>query len=263
MREMIFCCCHTFFSPGHSFLGCFHLGFGVKLLMWSHLVLNCYYTAYSVSRIIADDGSFFDSSQILDTLTALIGIPISVLGLFGVYNRLEPHVRVYLFYLALCVSIDLFYIVDMFLLRDSCSHVKLLNHMRGGRAFACGVAQSISNVSAVLLVLAAFYMIYVVWSWCEEVDCNNVDWALQSLLAMSEGKPPVKHRSHQLALDPDFVSNGVEAGMDSVHSVVKGAHLVYGAVSNEIKKQRLMANQLVNESLDDMEHFAVGRAGLR
>lgn len=260
---MIFCCCHTFLSPGRSFLGCFHLGFGVKLLLWSHLVLSCYYTAYSVTRIIDDDGSFFDSSQILDTLMALVGIPICVLGLYGVYNRLEPHVRVYLYYLALCVCIDLFYIVDMFLLRDSCVHLKLLNHMRGGRAFACGVAQSISNVSAALLVLAAFYMIYVVWSWCEEVDGNNVDWALQSLLAMSEGKPPVKHRSHELRMDPEFFSNGVGAGMDAVQSVCTGAHIVYGAVGSEMKKQRLLAQHLVNESLDDMEQFAVGRSPLR
>lgn len=258
---MLFCLCHTFLSPAHCFLGCFHLGFGVKLLMWPHLVLSLYYTAYAVSRIISDDGSFFEPSQIMDTLMSLIGIPIIALGLYGVYNRLESQVRVYLYYLALCVCIDLFYIVDMFLLRDSCVHIKLLNQMRGGRAFACGIAQSISNASAAVLVLAALYMIYVVWSWCEEVECNQVDWALQSLLAMSEGKPPLKHRSHGLRMDPEFLSNSVDAGMSTFESVRKGAGIVYGTVAQQAKKQREFANQLVEESLEDAEHWAVGRPG--
>lgn len=259
---MLFCLCHTFLSPAHSFLGCFHLGFGVKLLMWPHLALSLYYTAYAVSRIVTDDGSFFEPSQILDTLMALIGIPIIALGLYGVYNRLEPQVRIYVYYLTLCVCIDLFYIVDMFLLRDSCVHVKLLNQMRGGRAFACGVAQSISNVSAAVLVLIALYMVYVVWSWCEEVECNHVDWALQSLLAMSEGKPPLKPRAHDLRMDPEFLSSSIGAGMEAFQSVRKGAGIVYGTVATQINKQRQFANQFVSHSLEDMEHFAVGRPGV-
>lgn len=258
---MLFSCCHTLFSPAHSFLGCFRLSFGVKLLMWPHLILSFYYVAYVVSMLISDDGGFFEVSQILSTLTSLIGIPIIALGLFGVYNRLEPQVRTYLYYLVLCVAIDLYYIVDMFILRDSCVHVKLINHMRGGRAFACGIAQSISNVSGVVMVLGSLYMIYIVWSWCEEAEGGHVDWALQSLLAMSEGKPPVKMRSQQMQMNMnmDGLGYSVSAGVDVMNSVGRGANIVYGAMASKIKDGQREATQLVSDNLEDLENLAVGR----
>lgn len=256
---MLFCCCHTFFRPAHNFLGCFPLSFGVKLVMWPHLLLSFYYVSYVVSMLLSDDGGFFEVSQILTTLTSLIGIPIIALGLFGVYNRLEPQVRTYLYYLLLCVAIDLYYIVDMFILRDSCVHVKLINHMRGGRAFACGIAQSISNVSAAVMVLGSLYMIYIVWSWCEEADGGHIDWALQGLLAMSEGKRPAKTRSQQMGLSMDGLGDAVSAGMNTMNSVGSGANIVYGAVKQHIKDRQQEATQLVNDNLEDLENLAVGR----
>jgi len=285
---MLSWCCHTFFRPAHNFLGCFTLSFGVKLLMWPHLILSVYYVAYVVARLISDDGGFFDMSQILATLMSLIGIPSIAIGLYGVYNRLEPQVRIYFYYLALCVAIDLYYIVDMFILRDSCTHVKLINHMHGGRAFACGIAQSISNLSAGVAALGAFYMIYIVWSWCEVAEGGQIDRALQSLLAMSEGKPLVaKPRSHQMlgqtaypgmgypggpgsmgaeysvGMESEIVSglaDTVDAGLEAANSVGMGARIVYGAVVHQVTEKRQQASQLVNENLEDLEGFAVGRA---
>eukprot|EP00930_Biecheleria_cincta_P025818 TRINITY_DN18316_c0_g3_i1.p1 TRINITY_DN18316_c0_g3~~TRINITY_DN18316_c0_g3_i1.p1 ORF type:complete len:262 (-),score=36.91 TRINITY_DN18316_c0_g3_i1:147-932(-) len=256
---MLLCCCHTFFRPAYNFLGCFRLSFGVKLLMWPHLILSFYYVGYVVSMLVSDDGGFFDVSQILATLMSLIGIPIIALGLFGVYNRLEPQVRTYFYYLAVCVAIDLYYIVEMFILRDSCVHVKLINHMRGGRAFACGVAQSISNVSAVVMVLGSLYMLYIVWSWCEAAEVGHIDWALQSLLAMSEGKPPVKTRSQQMGLNTEIVGDTVSAGMNAVNSVGAGANIVYGAVVQGLKDTRVEATHLIDDKLEDLENFTTGR----
>ena len=62
---------------------------------------------------------------------------------------LRMEVRLYWYYLLLSVGIDLVYVVDLFILRDACVHLKLSEVANGGQAFACGVARSISAAAAV------------------------------------------------------------------------------------------------------------------
>lgn len=245
-------------SPANKFACCFSLGFGVKLIMWPHLVLSLYSVATAIERILSGDGAF-DAWQIFETVWSMLGVPLVAAGLWGVYHRLEPHVRLYLDYLTISVAIDLYQTLDLFLMRDSCVNIKLAPGAQGGRAFACGVARSISMTSVVVLVAVSFYLIYVVWSWCEEVDGSAAAYALTDLLAMADGKRPpsvTEFLRKEAAKD-------LEAAESSVKSIASGASIVYGAVASTLSKDAVFVTHAVEDGLENLEDLAVSAQDMR
>lgn len=244
---------HDLVSPAHKFACCFSLGFGVKLIMWPHLVLCFYSVATALERLLSGDGAF-DAWQIFETVWSMLGIPIVAAGLWGVYHRLEPHVRLYLDYLTISVIIDLYQIVDLLLMRDSCVNVKLSAGVQGGRAFACGVARSISMTSAVVMVAVSLYMVYIVWSWCEDTDGSAAASALTDLLAMADGKRPPSVTE----IMRKEAANDLESVRNSVGSIASGAGIVYGAVASAVAQDVSFAQHIVEDNLDSLEDLATG-----
>merc|ERR1719261_777459 len=93
------------------------------------------------------------ATQIFSAYWSLIGIPLCLLGLWGLYHKLESHVRIYLYYLIVSLIIDTCYMIDLFLMRDACVRLQLVSQLSSGKAFACGVARSINfGAFAVLTV---------------------------------------------------------------------------------------------------------------
>ncbi|CAJ1442064.1 unnamed protein product, partial [Effrenium voratum] len=181
-------------NPTESFLCCLPLHVGVKVLMWPHLILVLYTVATAVENLIGDDQGAPGTSQMFETIWSLLGVPVLAAGLWGVYHRVESHVRLYWYYLVLSFLIDLVYIVDLFIVQDACVHLKLEEAARGGQAFACGVARSISATAAVVSCLAALYFIYVVWSWCEDMEGTDAEEAIAGLLDIADGKHPSRSK---------------------------------------------------------------------
>jgi len=249
------CCCFPkLVDPAESFLCCLPLGAGVKLLMWPHQALTLYTVATAAENLIAGDLGATGTSQMFETIWSLVGVPIITAGLWGVYHRLEPHVRLYWYYLVLSFFIDMYYVVDIFLLRDACVHLALDVQSRQGQAFACGVARSVSTASAVVLTLVFLYLIYIVWSWCEDVEGTGAADAMASLLDMAEGKRPQRG----YGWSPNDLPELLGPSMDATASIISGAGIFYGSISNAINREAKMVGQFVVEEVGDIERYATG-----
>ncbi|CAE7940406.1 BIP2, partial [Symbiodinium necroappetens] len=247
------CCCFPkLVDPAETFLCCLPLGAGVKLLMWPHQALTLYTVATAAENLIAGDLGATGTSQMFETIWS---VPIITAGLWGVYHRLEPHVRLYWYYLVLSFFIDMYYVVDIFLLRDACVHLALEVQSRQGQAFACGVARSVSTASAVVLTLLFLYLIYIVWSWCEDVEGTGAADAMASLLDMAEGKRPQRG----YGWSPNDLPELLGPSMDATASIISGAGIFYGSISNAINREAKMVGQFVVEEVGDIERYATGR----
>eukprot|EP00913_Durusdinium_trenchii_P009792 g9196.t1 len=206
-------CLPKLVDPVDSFLCCLSLDTGVKLLMWPHLVLLMYTVATAIENLIGQDNGTPGTSQMFETIWSLIGIPVILAGLWCVYHRIEPHVRLYWYYLVLSFAIDLVFIVDLFILQDACVHLKLEEAAQGGQAFACGVARSISSTAAVVSTIVAF---------------TAAD-AVAALLDIADGRALGKKRYFGLE-GPDVIG----PSMDATASIFSGASIFYGSVSSAV-----------------------------
>ncbi|CAE7436052.1 BIP5 [Symbiodinium sp. CCMP2592] len=247
---MDFCCFPKLVDPAETFLCCLPLGAGVKLLMWPHQALTLYTAAENL--IAGDLGvSDWNISNVRNHL-----VPIITAGLWGVYHRLESHVRLYWYYLVLSFFIDMYYVVDIFVLRDACVHLALEVQNRQGQAFACGVARSVSTASAVVLTLVFLYLIYIVWSWCEDVEGTGAADAMARLLDLAEGKRPSRAERGLYGWSPNDLPELIGPSMDA--SIISGAGIFYGSISNAINREAKMVGQFVVEEVGDIERYATG-----
>mmetsp|Transcript_91507 Transcript_91507/g.259113 ORF Transcript_91507/g.259113 Transcript_91507/m.259113 type:complete len:227 (+) Transcript_91507:112-792(+) len=212
------------------FLCCLPLGFAVKLLLWLHLAQCTFTCAMAMGNIVLslDDFGYATSTamQIYSALWALPGIPVVLLALSGAYQGVDIYIRVYLYYLAASCVIDASYIVQLFLLQDACVHLAGASLVKNGRAFACGVAHSLSAGIAVATVLASLYMVYIVWSYCEHLDSSGSAGVISGLLASCEKGPKVTRipcdQEHGLGVDrgglnPNYCSIPLPEGMPLGH----------------------------------------------
>jgi len=254
---MDFCCFPKLVDPAETFLCCLPLGAGVKLLMWPHHALTLYTVATAAENLIAGDLGATGTSQMFETIWSLIGVPIITAGLWGVHHRLESHVRLYWYYLVLSFFIDMYYVVDIFVLRDACVHLALEVQSRQGQAFACGVARSVSTASAVVLTLLFLYLIYIVWSWCEDVERTGAADAMASLLDLAEGKRPSRAQG-LYGWSPNDLPELIGPSMDATASIISGAGIFYGSISNAINREAKMVGQFVVEEVGDIERYATG-----
>eukprot|EP00933_Yihiella_yeosuensis_P028881 TRINITY_DN22661_c0_g1_i1.p1 TRINITY_DN22661_c0_g1~~TRINITY_DN22661_c0_g1_i1.p1 ORF type:complete len:255 (-),score=25.78 TRINITY_DN22661_c0_g1_i1:133-897(-) len=240
-------------QPAEHFLYCFRLKTGVQLLLGIHFVL-CLYTCSTAVNTVVEGGknsglavASFGVSEVFNAIWSLLGVPTILVALWGTFNRLEPHVRLYYYYFYGSCIIDLYYIVDMLIFKDSCVHLKLLVDARGGKAFACGVARGISGATSVTLMVFLFYMLYVLWSFCEELTGRRESDALADLLMMAEGRKPLKRDSSWMPeyCDPNDM---VGSGIDVMSSISNGARVVYGSVvAGSANAGRMAGGAVINE----------------
>lgn len=124
--------------------------------------------------------------QIYSAAWALPGIPIILLGLAGAYRGVEIYVRIYLYYLVVSCVIDTAYLVQLFVMTDTCVHLTGAALVKNGRAFACGVAQSLSITTAIAGVIVQLYLVYAVWSFCDHLNSTGSAGVISKLLASCE-----------------------------------------------------------------------------
>mmetsp|Transcript_68075 Transcript_68075/g.122681 ORF Transcript_68075/g.122681 Transcript_68075/m.122681 type:complete len:258 (-) Transcript_68075:17-790(-) len=233
-------------APAESFLCCMPLSLGTKLILWAHLSLAVFTAAMEMGSI-AMSGQYSLSvaevgpGQIFNAIWSTLGVPLIMVALWGAYHRLEPHVRFYLYYLAICVVIDIVCIIDLFLVQDSCVHLKLAVAARGSKAFACGVARGISGATAAVSVVAVLYMVYIIWSFCEDLDDSSASMALSDLLALADGRKPRRQQSIS-----GYQSDILGSTIDATKSIGSGAAIVYGSVTGQNRFSEA-ANLMVGE----------------
>mmetsp|Transcript_77990 Transcript_77990/g.137447 ORF Transcript_77990/g.137447 Transcript_77990/m.137447 type:complete len:258 (+) Transcript_77990:86-859(+) len=235
-------------TPSSSFLCCFEPSLGVKLLMWPHLFLAIYTVAMATEEIVIEGNGDFQAGNVFDMIWSLIGIPIIAVGLWGVYHRIEPHVRYYLYYLSISVLIDMYYVITYSLNTDACTNIRvpadasktIIPEASNGKAFACGVATTMTTSSAVVLVLLSLWAIYIVWSWCEDAEGSTAAWALSDLLALSEGRPLAKREGYWSVSVPEVLGDAIDTG----ESIYSGAKIVYGALKESSRRVGSQAEKI-------------------
>mmetsp|Transcript_106663 Transcript_106663/g.302134 ORF Transcript_106663/g.302134 Transcript_106663/m.302134 type:complete len:222 (+) Transcript_106663:104-769(+) len=178
-------------EPLRRFLCCLPLGAGVKLLLWTHLAASAVSCSMATGNLLLNLPSFgyatSASAQVFSAVWSLSGIPIILAALYGAYQRVEPHLRFYLYYLAISVVIDAAYIVNLLLIQDSCANLDMSVAQGSGQAFACGIARALSATAAAVGTAILAYMVLVVWSFCEELTGGGSAAAIASLLQAAEG----------------------------------------------------------------------------
>lgn len=161
------------------------LTFGVKLIIFLHLAQSIFYIVTSFCNIVLKLPTFnFNlnlSTQVFNAAFCLMGIPFIFSAIWGVANRLETHLRLYLFYLAVSFCLDLVYIVVFFVVEDTCSNLPpaLAQH---GSAFACGSMRIFSVVFILMTTIVEGYFIFTVWSLCEDLKAGGAGTGLPQLL---------------------------------------------------------------------------------
>jgi len=164
--------------------GC-SLNFGVYFIILINAVQNLFYVVTAVSNIILKVPTFGYSSplasQTFNAAWCLTGLCFLVSGFLGVRYKLEPHARLFLYYLIVTFIIDSFYMGMYFVAEDSC---KLLPDVLAsqGSAFACGFTRIMTIAFLALVSVIEAYFIFVVWSFCEDLAVGGAGEGFQDLL---------------------------------------------------------------------------------
>lgn len=150
------------------------LSWGVYLLLAFHVAQCSVTCSMAVSEVLMEGNPAYGygsstASQLFSAGWSLAGIPIIIVALWGVRYRFEPPVRFYLLYAFISFVIDVVYVVQIFLFRNACAHLSRETH-GGSAAFACGIATGASATAAVVTVVLLLYFLYVVYSFCEELN---------------------------------------------------------------------------------------------
>lgn len=188
-------------APTTSFLCCLPLVTGVRIMLWLHLLQCIFCSGMTVTNLLMAGPTYgyatSAASQISAAAWSLIGIPIILAALWGAYHRAEGHIRFYLYYGIVSFLIDLAYVVNLFIIRDTCVHLDSTAVPQGDAAFACAVSQTLSIGTLAALTGSSLYIIYAVWSYCEDLRHGGSAAAIAALLRSTGRKALiVDHLQH-------------------------------------------------------------------
>lgn len=155
------CCC-----------GC-TLEFGTKLIMLYHLFQNVFFIMTAVGSIIVHSDILVSpidgmGVQIFIAGLCLAGLPLILLALWAVSQKYEVPIRMYWWYMVLCILVDMVFVVKDFVLTASCGHLPGVVD-REGKAFACGVLRLANYGTVFMMIGVQCYCLFVVFSFCEDL----------------------------------------------------------------------------------------------
>mmetsp|Transcript_93419 Transcript_93419/g.241496 ORF Transcript_93419/g.241496 Transcript_93419/m.241496 type:complete len:244 (-) Transcript_93419:81-812(-) len=149
---------------------------GVGTILLFHLVSNCAFIFSACSNLIFHNPVFASSwtvpLQLLYTAFSLVGLPVIGLAAFGLVNRIEINIRLYLYYFLVCFLIDSSALAYWLATEEPCtfaSHTGGLINPAFGEAWLCGLFRITSYIVVAAAVLVEVYCLWVVWSFCEDV----------------------------------------------------------------------------------------------
>jgi hypothetical protein len=122
----------------------------------------------------------------------LLGMPFVLAGLFGAYTHNEPTVRIYLLYLWVAFVVLIFGPMVFMAVKNPCKML-LPGSMQGARgsAQACGsLWVSLYGVGG-LVAGVILYLIFTVWSYCQELAVGGGKLGLPILVEAKKRKGTV------------------------------------------------------------------------
>lgn len=218
---------------GQFCCGC-PLTFGVKLIIFGHLCQSVFYIVTTFFNIVLKVPTFnFNlnlSTQVFNAAFCLMGVPFIFSAIWGVVNKLETHLRLYLFYLSLSFGLDLIYIVVFFVVEDTCSNLPgaLEQH---GAAFACGSMRIFSVIFILLITICEGYFVFTVWSLCEDLKAGGSGGGLPQLLKGSG--PPGRGLSSLPGYNSFSQGTGGFHASQSNHPGFGGSARIFGGRDHE------------------------------
>mmetsp|Transcript_66693 Transcript_66693/g.210986 ORF Transcript_66693/g.210986 Transcript_66693/m.210986 type:complete len:242 (-) Transcript_66693:25-750(-) len=155
------CCC-----------GC-TLSFGVKAILIVNLLRNVVTLGVMLMNVVFESHTLALSSSSLAAQTVLAmyclaGLPLIFGGLWGVYNKAEAPLRLFFYYFAVSLVLDLAFIVDSLIIQNPCLKLAGLIQRRG-QAFACGAARGMNLFATFTMLGISFYLAFIVLSYCEDL----------------------------------------------------------------------------------------------
>lgn len=164
--------------------GC-SLEFGVNFILIFHLLRNfvVIFMAVLVVGMRHPDFDFFNGGQASLTLLsgfAMAGVPLILFALWGVHNKVETPIRLYVFYDCLGFLLDEGLTARAMLFPGPCDQTT-----RAGQAFACGAMRSLDILTVLSLTVIEAYAIFVVLSHCEALRAGGAGPGLGDLVEPS------------------------------------------------------------------------------
>jgi hypothetical protein len=156
-------------KPASQFCcGC-TMKYGMKVILGIHFLASIFFIIMTTGDVIWKNHNFqvFPTSgwELAVTGYSLAGLPIIALGLYGVLQRIEVHVRFYFYYMIMTMGLDLLYVLATFVLMFGCGGL-----ITGeGAAFACGASRATGFAFLFGSVVVQFYCLFFVWSFCEDL----------------------------------------------------------------------------------------------
>merc|ERR1719284_1190298 len=156
---------------------------------------------------------------------AMVGLPLIGMAFYGLENRLEASVRLYLYYLFACFvmnTVQAFYsLVYMNQCTDSTSSDDIIYLFLGesSHAFGCGLSRLVGYLLVSGIVTVEVYCLWLVWSFCADV---------------ADGKTSVKVLRSPQGFADQHVQEKPETGWTVRRHCRPRAHKVTGRVSFQL-----------------------------
>jgi hypothetical protein len=141
-------------------------------------------------------------AQLVYTGFCLIGVPITLAGLWGVWTRIEANLRIYFYYLTLCFVMSTVMVAYWCLFQALCDSTGVVVTMLSnsfGEAFICGAVSIASYAAVAVVVIIEVYCLWIVWSMCEDVHLGKNGPELSQLI----GKNVTAFHMHKQAGGPE------------------------------------------------------------
>lgn len=162
--------------------------------MVCHLSLCCFYLSSLFQSVVLKEGSIASMwsfpTQMLTTFYSLSGVLITVAGLYGVAKRMEPVVRIYLFFLAITLVVDGAALSRRFVFAEPCGTNADTAEEPGhvfGDAYLCGGLRIIGYAIFATVMIIEAYAVVVVWSFCQDANQGTNGPDLAELFHMKRG----------------------------------------------------------------------------
>jgi len=164
-------------APLTSFCcGC-QLSVGAAIVLACHLAECIIFIACACLDLIALQPTLLSGwsapSQLVYTGFCMVGIPIILVGLYGVATRTEANVRAYFYYYTLCFAINSLMMIYWCLFENLCDPAGGLSNMFmrdfGGEAFLCGTLSIAKYAGTAVVVAIEVYCLWILYSLCEDV----------------------------------------------------------------------------------------------
>lgn len=149
----------------------------------------------SSSEPIVFAGMVIDTTtQVLNAAFALIGLPIIVGAGVGVLYRVESHLRIYWWYLAIGFILNTAYWGWSLASGQICRTVVSREVQRMGTAFVCGFTDTFVFFWLLIGIIMSLYILYIVWSAAEEIKHGDYPALLRYRDAQKAASMPLPRK---------------------------------------------------------------------